>query len=380
MSSGDQDFIDGVFRAGHSLFSKGSKAMNAVAERVVNKVKQVQGKDIGDVRSLQVDSSVQGRWSYVKKVFLATRGQQKQMILGFGIAASALVLFWQAKRLCDVAPRLSASQAKCVLVFGDMRDPIVRSQVMDLYRRGFMIFLCSTNAKGFRDTQEDDDFLRHIDPHSTSDLASFIHFLEKAGDVPCQLASILFMPNLAYYPSGDASLNRLESELHTNVLVYYNVLLELMHRINSPTIPVILFNPSLSFNLAVPHHPVELFVSGLMTAVHQSLKNYRRLKPYTIHVGALKLGAQPSNYKYLSLGGSNINDQLLGPVYKLIMTHNGNIVQRFWLWLTTWGSLRCDYYYGKYSVLSRIPLISRFINGKPWFTATKTSHNARALR
>lgn len=367
MSSRNQDFVDGLFSAGHSLFSKGSQVMYAVAERVASKVREVQEKGAEDVT---VDSGSIGRFGYVKELFGSVRGQEKRMILGLGAAAGAAVLLWQASVLWSVPPRLAASQAKCVLVFGDMRDPIVRSQVMDLYRRGFMVFMCSTNARGFRERQEEDDFLRHIDPHSASDLASFIQFLEKPGDVQCQLASILFMPNLAYYPPGEVSLGRLEAELHANVLVYYSVLLEVVRRIQGPAIQVILYNPSLSFNLAVSHHPAELLVSALMTGVHQSLKRHHRLNVYTIHVGALKLGAQPSNYKYLSLNGSNINEELLRPVYKLIMTHSGNFMQRCWLWITTFGSLRCDYYYGKYSRLSRIPFISRFINGRPWSSAT----------
>ncbi|QLL33912.1 hypothetical protein HG536_0F02370 [Torulaspora globosa] len=380
MSSRDQDFVDGLFSAGHSLFSKGSRVMYAVAERVASKVREVQDREGGDLSALKADSGAIGRWSYVKQVFLSARGQQKRAIFGLGVAAGALVLFWQARALWSVPPRLAASQAKCVLVFGDMRDPIVRSQVMDLYRRGFMVFLCSTNAKAFRERQEDDDFLRHIDPHSASDLASFIQFLEKTSDVQCQLASILFMPNLAYYPPGEVPLSRLECELRSNVLVYYNALLEVVRRIQGPAIQVILFNPSLSFNLAVSQHPAELFVSALMTGVHQSLKRHHRLNAYMIHVGALKLGAQPSNYKYLGFNGSNINEELLRPVYNLIMTHSGNIIQRSWLWLTTLGSLRCDYYYGKYSRLSTIPFISRFINGRPWSSATGPRDSAAAFR
>lgn len=375
MSSRDQDFIDGIFSTGHSLFSKGHQVVNAVAERVVSKVREVQGRDGLELTALKADSSSQGSWGYVKEVLQGTLGQQRKTLVGFGVAASALVLFWQTRRFWRIPPRLAASQAQCVLVFGDMRDPIVRSQVMDLYRRGFMIFVCSTNAKAFRERQEDDDFLRHIDPHSASDLASFVQFLEKTGDVPCQLASILFMPNLAYYPPGEVSLNRLESELHSNVLVYYTVLVELLRRIKSAKTQLILFNPSLSSNLAVSHHPAELFVSGLMTSVHQTMRQHHRVTTYTIHVGALKLGAQPSNYKYLSLGGSNINEELLKPVYNLIMAHSGNLIQRSWLWLTTLGAVRCDFYCGKYSRASRIPIISRFINGKPWFFTTKSQDN-----
>ncbi|QLQ78435.1 hypothetical protein HG537_0A06820 [Torulaspora globosa] len=360
MSSSDQDFIDRLFSAGHLVFLKGSQAVNGVVGKVLRKVQE--GRN-GDLVALGSDSGAIGRWDRVKQVLLLDREQQKRTLLGLGVAIGSVVLLWQARVLWSVPPRLAASQTKCVLAFGDMRDPIVRSQVMDLYRRGFMVFMCSTNAGGFRERQEDDDFLRHIDPHSADDMASFIQFIEKSGDHQCQLASILFMPSLAYYPAGEVSLNRLESELRSNVLVYYSVLVEVVRRISGPKIQVILYNPSLSFNLAVSHQPAELFVSALMTGVHQSLKRHRRLNVYTIHVGALKLGAQPSNYKYLSLHGSNINDELLKPVYNLIMTHNGNFVQRSWLWITTLGSLRCDYYYGKYSRLSKVPIISRFING-----------------
>lgn len=367
MSSGDRDIVDRLFSVGYNVISRGNEAVSDVAGKVVDKVRQVQGKDVKKLESLQLDSKSPGVWKSLGGVVSWSYGQRQRALVGASITAGAIVLFWQCKQLLKVPERLPSSQSRCVLIFGDMRDPIVRTQVMDLYRRGFTVFICSTNAKAFRERQEDDDFLRHIDPGSASDLASFVRFLAKSGEgEPCKLASILFMPNLAYYPPGDMSTSQLASEIRSNVLVYYSTLVEILPHLESSTVQLILFNPSLSLNLAVPHHPAELFISGLMSSINQTMKRYHRLKVSMVHVGALKLGAQPSNYKYLNLRGSNINDSLLKPVYNLIMSYNGNRMQRLWLWITTGGSLQRNLYCGRFSYLSKIPILTSIIKNDFW--------------
>lgn len=370
MSSGDRDIVDKLFSAGYSLLTRGNEAVSEVAGRVVDKVRKVQGSDVRRLESYSSEPRSQGAWNSVLGAFSWAYGQRQRALVGVGITAGAFVLFWQCRQLLGIPERLPPSRPSAVLVFGDMRDPIVRSQVMDLYRRGFTVFVCSSNAKAFRERQEDDDFLRHIDPGSASDLASFVQFLAKPGEAgPYRLASILFMPNLAYYPPGDMSPSQLGSEIKANVLVYYSALVGLLPQLENlerSAVQLILFNPSLSSNLAVPHRPAELFISGLMSSINQSLKNRRRLNVSVVHVGALKLGAQPSNYKYLSLGGSNINDSLLKPVYELIMTYNGNWILRGFFWIRTVGSLRRNMYCGRFSSLSRISVLAPLINNELW--------------
>lgn len=362
MNSGDRDIVDKLFSAGSSLISRGNEVISNVAERVVSKVKEAQGKDVDRLQSVQKGSKLSELWKSFYGAVSRSYGQKQRTLVTLGVTAGAVVLFWQCKLLLDVPKRLQSSQSNCVLVLGDMRDPIVRSQVMDLYRRGFTVFVCSANAKAFRARQEDDDFLRHIDPGSASDLASFAKLVTGANNEESfKLASILFMPNLAYYPPGDMSTSQLGSELKSNVLVYYSALVQLLPYLRSSAVQLILFNPSLSLNLGIPHHPTELFISSLMHAIHQSLRDYRGLNVSMIHVGALKLGAQPSNYKYLSLKGSNINESLLKPVYELIMIYNGNWIQRVWFWVRTGGSLRRNMYCGRFSYLARIPFLGSLI-------------------
>lgn len=361
MSSQDQDIIDKVFTAGYSLFSKGNTTIADVADRVITTVKQVSEKTGIDQASI-----VENNRKLAENYFSGGRSswfrfQRKNLLFGIGLTASAVILFWQCKHLLEIPQRLPQSEKKCVLVLGDMHDPIIRSQVMDLYRRRFVVFVCSKNAKKYRDHEEEDDFLHHVDPTSSTDLAEFVGYLSKSSENHYKLASILFMPNLAYYPTGEVSLTQLESEIYSNALLYYSTLLKLLPHLQNQVAQLVLFNPSLSYNIGVAHHPVEIFISGFITSIHQSLRKHRKLIVYMIHLGILQLAAQPSNYKYLKKSGSNINESLLVPVYKLIMTHNRNWIVSIWQRIKTFGSLSHHLYCGRFSFMSKLPIFSLFV-------------------
>lgn len=361
MSSQDQDIIDRVFTAGYSLFSKGNTTIADVADRVITTVKQVGEKTGIDKASILEENRKLDNSCFSGHYLSWSRFQRRNILFGIGITASAVVLFWQCKHLLEVPQHLPQSEKKCVLVLGDMHDPIIRSQVMDLYRRRFVVFVCSRNAKTYRDHEEEDDFLHHIDPTSSTDLAVLVGYLAKSRENNYKLASILFMPNLAYYPSGEVSLTQLESEIHSNALLYYATLLKLLPHLQNQVVQLVLFNPSLSYNIGIAHHPVEIFISGFITSIYQSLRKHNKINVYMVHLGILQLAAQPSNYKYLKKSGSNINDSLLLPVYKLIMTHNRNWIVSIWQRIKTFGSLSHHLYCGRFSFLSKLIIFSPFV-------------------
>lgn len=360
--SQDRDIVDQVFSQVDSLYNRSSRVMSSVKDAVVDTVTHIGG-------DTKVDAALTSSKEQAGNSVLGSLGsfggslyrQLGTVLLGCGASAVFVVLFWRTGQLLHFPEHLPKSQSQCCLVLGDMHDPIIRSQVMDLYRRRFTVFVCSRDAQSYREHEEDDDFLIHIDPSSSADLASFLKCLSSTHE----LASILLMPNLAYHPSGEVSLNQLESEIHSNTLLYYSTLMKLLPHLPSRNVQLILFDPSLTYNIKAAHHPVEILVSGIMKSINQSLSRHSKLNVYMVHLGILQLTAQPSNYKFLNLKGSNVNSCLLQPVYRLIMAHNGNILLRLWLWILTWGSWNRNWYCGRYSWLSTFPLASPLI--KRWF-------------
>ncbi|AQZ11046.1 YSC83 (YHR017W) [Zygosaccharomyces parabailii] len=360
--SQDRDIVDQVFSQVDSLYNKSSRVVSSVKDVVMDTVTHIGGDS--QAESALTDRSKDRVGNAVIRSLGSLGGsvykQLGSVLFGCGVSAVFVVLFWRTGQLLHFPGHLPKSQSQCCLVLGDMHDPIIRSQVMDLYRRRFTVFVCSRDAQSYREHEEDDDFLIHIDPSSSADLASFLKCLNSTH----KLASILFMPNLAYHPSGEVSLNQLESEIHSNTLLYYATLMKLLPHLPQHNVQLILFDPSLTYNLKAAHHSVEILVSGIVKSIYQSLARRNKLSVYMIHLGILQLTAQPSNYKFLNLKGSNVNSALLQPIYRLIMAHNGNILLRSWLWLFTLGSWNRNFYCGRYSWLSTFPLASPLI--KRW--------------
>ncbi|QLG72106.1 hypothetical protein HG535_0C04600 [Zygotorulaspora mrakii] len=365
MSSQDQDVIDKIFSTGYSLLASGNKVVSDAANKIIDNVSRI-GTEAGNKRFEVKSVGTVGRSGRSPLDWVSRR--KNGIFWGLGLTAMGMLLWWQVANLVKVPSSLPQHKKKCVLVLGDMRDPIIRSQVMDLYRRRFVVFVCPasvTKRSNYENQQEEDDFLRFIGPSSSSDLANFVEFVTKKGEDKCELASVLFMPNLSYYPTGEMSVGELNSEIQTNVSVYYTLLTKLLPHLTSKNTQLLLFNPSLSYNMSISHHSVEILISGLMQGVYRSLKNHKRVSTYMIHIGMLQVAAQPSNYKYLSIRGSNINDDMLLPVYRLIASHQGNWLLRLGNWIRTFGSLNRNVYCGKRSYISGLPfseIIALLIN------------------
>lgn len=353
-----QDIVDQVFDRVDSLYSRGSGVVSSVQDAVSNTVSHM-GRDSQWETELAARGKEEAGNSMGKSIWSLGSGLYRHLggktIFGFGFSALMVVLFWQKGNLLGFPEHLPKNQEKCCLVLGNMHDPIIRSQVMDLYRRRFTVFVCSKDAPSYREHEEDDDFLVHLDPTSSDDLAHLVESLNSTH----QLASILFMPNLSYHPSGEVSLSQLEVEIRSNALLYFHTLMKLLPHL--PRTQLILFDPSLTYNMRIAHHPVEILVSGVIKSIYQSLARHEKLDLYLVHLGILQLTAQPSNYKFLNLKGSNINTALLEPVYRLIMAYNGNILRRLWLYTITLGSLNHHWYCGKYSWISNFAFSTSLI-------------------
>ena len=173
MSSQDQDVIDRVFSTGYSLISRGNKAVSEVANKVMARVQSV-GDEVGH-QPLKIEHTASSANGSLHKALQWLHRSRRGLCWGIGTTAVGVLLYWQFEYLVKIPAHLPQSESKCVLVLGDMRDPIIRSQVMDLYRRRFVVFVCTSSAKtrAYLENQEDDDFLRFIDPGSSS--LSLIH-------------------------------------------------------------------------------------------------------------------------------------------------------------------------------------------------------------
>ncbi|KAL3230178.1 UPF0744 protein YSC83 [Nakaseomyces bracarensis] len=364
----NRDFLDKLFDRGHKLASevggyvegserviadKSSKLLDKVLKRgsaVIEKNNQVQG---GGSRT----------FGGFPKFNLFDKLMPRNPWTLLSIPATSVVLFWGIYQL-QVNPVLGDDECKSVLVFGDMRDPIIRGQVMDLYRRGLTLFICLENAGTYKVHNDEDDFLNYIDPKSASDWSKFSEFFKK--HPKHELSSILFIPKLSYYPTGVVNLDQLESEIHSNVLLYYSTLIGILphlpQNLDTYKIPLLIYNPSLSVNMKNREHHVESFVSGLINTVFQEFKSSNILNAYMVHIGLLQLGGQLSNYKYLEKNGSNIYNELYWPIYRLIMMSGGNFLQRFYVSCITLFGLYKSMHLGKLSLLFSMPFASNVRN------------------
>lgn len=248
---------------------------------------------------------------------------------GIGIALTGL-LTWLINRyliptLPTHLPRDKNDQV--VLVLGDMQDPITRMQVNDLYRRRFTVFVCAPrltdgDSKDDQNEFDQDDGLFYIS-HTPRRLAQFVKFLSIKNR---SLRAILVIPNTSYYPSGifsNISSSQLQSEIQGNFISFWKILTKLLpHFIEINQLQVIIFNPSLSKNLRLPHHSIELVISTLADALYELLRvDYgSNLDIYQCHLGILNIAGNASNYKYLSIKGIRASRSLCKPVYQLIIS------------------------------------------------------------
>ncbi|QID88003.1 UPF0744 protein ysc83 [Saccharomyces pastorianus] len=241
-----------------------------------------------------------------------------------------------------------------------MNDPIARNQVMDLYRRRFIVYICTENADVYKKHEEDQDFVYYIDPTCEKDFEAFYR------EVP-RLASILFTPRLSYHPSGIISCDSLESEIHSSIFVYYQALLNVIPHLKKKT-QLILFDPSLTSELNLIHHSTEIISSGIINSLFNIFQRHQRLSVFLIKLGILQIGSQPSNYKFLNTSGSDIHKALHYPVYKMIMDANGYKVRQFFNWFVTLGGWNTVYHCGRFSYLATWPFASFIFNRQTCFS------------
>lgn len=359
MTGDGRDIVDRVFDAGRTCVLEGGRwvglahgvvaeLVGAVSERAREVLVAEEGSAPSNwapsvpVRSTRY-SSAAARWLLLcSGVVVATAG-----------AAAARA--WGS-----VPPHVPAGRARCVLVLGDVADPLVRSQVLDLYTRRYTVFVCSERARAYKVHEEEQDLLYYIDPTSSADLARLVSYI-RAHCPGGALDAILLIPRLSYYPSGEVPLKTLESELHSSLWLYYDTLMQLLPYLTTPTL-LLLYSPSLSTHLRIQHHSVEVVIGQLVNCIQVLLAPYKKLETRQIHIGLLQLGGQPSNYKYLGLPGSPLHESLLEPIYRLIYCHNGNWLQRLRSKIQTAYGYMTSFHLGKYSLLSRIfPWLGHFL-------------------
>ncbi|SMN18959.1 similar to Saccharomyces cerevisiae YHR017W YSC83 Non-essential mitochondrial protein of unknown function [Maudiozyma saulgeensis] len=357
--SSDQDFVDKLFNASFKLAKKSIDIADSTTHSVINSIGNIKDKvfDSSNIDVFQPETvpTTKGIFSGILPGINSIEPIKENWMYGLSISATALLIIWKWNKLLCLPDHIPQNENMCVLVLGDMSDPIIRSQVMDLYRRRFTVFICSENSSSFKQFEEETDFIHPINPASPSDLAFFTEFITQGSEPPRKLASILFMPNLSYQPTGELPVESMQHELKTNILTYYNTLIKLIPHLPNSNTQIILFNPSLTYNLGTTHHTTELFISGFITSVFKALKNYKTLSISMVNLGLFQVRGQLSNYKHMRLTGKDISCGLHTPIYKMIMRHNGNLLQQFVEWLSTCGGKYQIYYLGKFSYLSTLP-------------------------
>ncbi|SCU90984.1 LAME_0E10726g1_1 [Lachancea meyersii CBS 8951] len=320
--------VDQIFDTGFYWFKK-AESFN---HRLIDKV-----KDLGSSSSHHRAVSYSQTPPQATTLYGIWNRPIGKIASAIGLSALAIVLW----RYADVvlpqpAEHLEQDDRRCVLLFGHMRDPITRQIVMDLYRRGFVVFVCS----GHGTSENDDQGLFHVQPQDLNNVVKYMH--ENSG----VLASILVVPNSAYNPSGaftTLSSNVVQAELEQNVFAHMKALTKFLPKLSQYP-QIILMTPSLPLNYQIPLHSPEVFIAGLMDSFFKALTfEYPKLSIYLCHLGVLKIAGSSSNYKYLSVSGSNIGNSLLRPLYNLIVS------QPSW-WFGFWERLRGKQrFYGKWS-------------------------------
>lgn len=338
--------MDKIFDKGFEWFKKVEHANNRIIEKA---------KELGNVSSSQMRDAIEPQPRLEGPYFqMWGPGIRKAGSL-VGLGAVAILLWKLGGKIVPRLPsHLDPADKRCVLLFGQMRDPITRQIVMDLYRRGFTVFVCSEHVF----SQNDDDGLFHI---THEDLPRMVKYLEENS---AQLTSILIIPNSAYYPSGlvtTLSSTVITAELEQNVFTHVRALIKILPHFKN-RLQIIFLSPSLPKHFAVPHHSPEYLVAGLISSFYEALRSeVPQASIYLCHLGVLKIAGSPSNYKYLSMSGSGINKSLLMPLYRLITSNNS------W-WFSFWevfgghqrfygkGSM-LGYYFGRWIPLSFLKLL-----------------------
>ncbi|SCU98995.1 LADA_0H16666g1_1 [Lachancea dasiensis] len=323
--------VDKVFDTGFFWFKK----VESLNRRIIENVKELGSSSIDDSNGALKDAP-HAAADYYHSLGRPQLGLIAQVV---GTSAAALLIWSYRHKLLPRPPKhLAQGDKKCILLFGHMRDPITRQIVMDLYRRGFVVFVCSEGGA----SETDDDGLFHI---ASSDLSNMIKYLCESSTV---LSSILIVPNSAYNLSGaftTLSTTAVQDELRRNVFTHMHALSKLIPHLIA-NVQIILLAPSLPRNLGIPHHSPEYLVAGLIESYYKTLRfEYPSAKIYFCHLGLLKIASSSSSYKNLPYTGTAIGTSLLRPLYNLIVSQDS------W-WFSFCEVLRGKQrFYGKWSML-----------------------------
>lgn len=357
-----EDLVDQVFDLGHTYYEKAYQLATNVGDNALKTVKKLR-KNIEDdpieaINAIEpLHARIFGHRSHYGSIWTPglKRNLKNHWVLGLSVSVTTFLLSYTLLQALKVPKSISRNETQVILVLGDYGDPIIRSQVLDFYRRNYTVFICSENVDRFKLQQEDFENLYFINPQSNDDLYKFTSLFETHSS-PSQvkkLSSIIFTPNLSYFTPGEVSLETLQYEIRSNILINYNTLLKILPHIpKAQTTQLILLNPSLSYNLQNNHHPAEMFISGFITSIYRSLQNYDSLAVFMVHIGLFQVRGQLSNYKYTKWNGSDINKYLHAPLYRLIARYNGNFVQRLCQRIWTLNGNWSIYYMGRYSLLA----------------------------
>lgn len=362
------DFIEFCFTRLHSY----GTVLGGVLDRMGEQVNNARPKDAIDLiwngmfpsKDKPIPTVNPIKTSLVHPTRRITNHLVSHWVLLGGLTFTSGLLYYGWRKYSCIEPHLPLEYihgkegTPTVIILGDMNDPLIRSQVMDLYRRGYMIVIVSRqNNKIKAKYQNETDFLKFIDLDQQKDQYRLKDWILSR---KFQIASILFMPNLSYYSTGETSIQTCQNEINNNVLFQYDNLLQIIHLLKliqdkTKKYQLIFFNSTIPENLNLSPHPIEIIISGMIHSIYQNLTTYKNtFQLNMVNVGLLQIRGQLSNYKYLSSSGEDILKGLHEPIYQVIRKFNGNWLQKVLLMIQRFLSGN-KFYMGRYSYVSTVP-------------------------
>ena len=244
-----------------------------------------------------------------------------------------------------------------ILVLGSMVDPITRAQVYDLYKKGFIIYVCSSNVTAFGE-EDDEDILDEADDlndkrkharaeeeewvkssdeynNNDADMIRLNYISTKPQDLSklikiirarnWRLCSIILSHNNV---SNNINLRNFENGINNNLIQLIKVIYKITPFFRD--VKVILLNPSFSLLIEQSsakkpdgaQSSLETFSSHIIVGLFESLQSIPDFKEknnsvYMVHLGLLSFGNNGetlANYKYLQqspsvYGFGSLNDE-----------------------------------------------------------------------
>ncbi|KAL6940099.1 hypothetical protein ACO0QE_003983 [Hanseniaspora vineae] len=244
-----------------------------------------------------------------------------------------------------------------ILVLGSMVDPITRAQVYDLYKKGFIIYVCSSNMTSSDEEDDEDSFdatgdftdkkkhagaeeeewVKSSDEYNNNDaeMIRLNYISTKPQDLSklvktirarnWRLCSIILSHNNV---SNNLNLKNFENGINNNLIQLIKVIYKITPFFKD--VKVVLLNPSFSLLIEQSNakkndgskSSLETFSSHIITGLFETLQNtpdfrQKNNKVYMVHLGLLSFGNNGetlANYKYLQqspsvYGFGSLNDE-----------------------------------------------------------------------